>query len=78
MQQITFQPIVVSVIANLVAAVILALLGIGTYFLVFLIDRRQLLRFFGISRKLPRMRFYLSRLEIKPGGTIGFEPLKAG
>src|SRR5262245_50834898 len=75
---ITFNEVAVNTIANLVAALIIALLGVGTYLLVVISERKKIFRFFGVSGKLPSVRIYVSRLEIKPGGTVGFEPIKAG
>lgn len=68
----------VSVIANVITALIFAVLGISSYLAIFVTERQRLLRFFGVSNTLPRVRFYLSRMEIKPGGTVGFEPISKG
>jgi hypothetical protein len=73
-----FEQIVIEVIASLISAIILAVLGFGIYLAFYLKERQGLLRFFGVSKKLPRLRIYLSRMEIKPGGTVGFEPVSQG
>lgn len=73
-----FESVIANVIANLITAFILAVLGVSTYIILFITERQQLLRFLGITNKLPRLRVYLSRMEIKPGGTVGFEPLTYG
>lgn len=70
--------IIVGILANIISTTILALLGVIIYLIIILADRQKLFRFFGVSNKLSTVRFYLSRLEIKPGGTIGFEPIHHG
>jgi len=72
------EQILIEIIADLISAFILALVGFGIYFLFYLKERQSLLRFFGVTQKLPRLRIYLSRMEIKPGGTVGFEPITKG
>jgi hypothetical protein len=66
--------VVANVYANLIVASLLAALAIPIFF----IDRQKLFRFFGISSRNPTIRIYLSRLEIKPGGTSGIEPISEG
>jgi len=75
---IEFHEIIINVIANLLAALIIAFLGVGTYVLVLITERKKLFRFFGINSQQPNLGIYLSRLQIKPHGTIGAEPLNAG
>lgn len=67
-----------NVIANVITAIIFAALGLITFIAIFLIERQRLLRFFGVSSKLPGLRLYLSRLEILPGGTKGIEEITKG
>lgn len=75
---VMLQDLWVNVIANLIATLIFAILGLASYVAIFVTERQGLLRFFGVSNKLPRVHIYLSRLEIKPGGTVGFEPITKG
>lgn len=73
-----FEQIVIEIIANLISALFLAVLGFAIYLVFHLKERQGLLRFFGVTGNLPRLRIYLSRMEIKPGGTVGFEPVSQG
>lgn len=73
-----FEDILKNVAANLVTAFILAVLGLITFGVVYIIERERLLRFFGITNRLPELRIYVSRLEIKPAGTEGFMPISVG
>lgn len=66
------------VIENLLAAGIVAILGLASYTAVVIAERQRLLRFFGVSNRTPRIRFYLSRLKVLPGGTLGSEPITEG
>jgi hypothetical protein len=61
--------ILAGIIANLITAVLYALVGISIYFVFFVMGRRRIFHFFGISNRLPTLRVYLSHMEIKRGGT---------
>lgn len=73
-----FVNILQGVLENVLAALIVAVLGFASYLAVFVTERQRLLRFFGVSSQFPRLRIYLSRLEIKPGGATGLEPVSKG
>jgi hypothetical protein len=64
--------------ANIVTTVFYLLLGVSLFAWYLLTERRPLCRFFGVTATIPRIRIYVSRLEIKPGGTTGFEPIVHG
>jgi hypothetical protein len=63
-----------NLLSELLGALILALLGASTYFVVFFAERQRILQFFGISSELPRICIYLSRIEVGPGGAEIYEP----
>jgi hypothetical protein len=67
-----------NLIANLITTLLLTAAGLCTLALVFVIYRRGLFRFFGISRKNPNIRIYLSRLQIQPRGAAGLEEVTHG
>lgn len=67
-----------NLIANLISTLILSAAGLSTLLLLFIVNRWELFRFFGINRKNPNIRLYLSRIEIKPRGTVGLEEVKEG
>lgn len=70
--------LLINIFSNLISALVISLCIYAIYSLISLIERRNILRFFGISNEIPRLIFYLSRLQIKKRGTTGFEPLKNG
>jgi len=72
------EEVVINVVADLIVALLFLLLAIGTYIVFYFTDRRRLLRFFGISNELPRLRIYVSRMEIRRGGSRGFKPIAEG
>lgn len=73
-----FQEVMVNVVANIIAASVLTVIGVSTFVVYFVLNRQKLLRFLGISRRNPHLSIVVSRLEIKPNGTTGFEPLTKG
>jgi hypothetical protein len=70
--------ILANVAANLITATIVGGIGLIAYAVLFLVERNRLVRFFGIKRQPLSVRLYLSRLQILPGGTKGFEDLRDG
>ncbi len=66
------------VLSDLISALILGLAGGALYLLLYFTERQRLLHFFGVRSSMPRLRIYVSRLQIKPKGTEGFEPLTNG
>jgi hypothetical protein len=70
--------IIVNLLANLITAAILGLIGFVAYAAVFITERNRLVRFFGMKRRPLSVRLYLSRLQIVAGGTTGFESLRDG
>lgn len=70
--------IVEGIVANLITTVSLTILGVSAFIWFSVIERRWLFRFFGINRNALGVRIYLSRLQVKPGGTEGTEPITTG
>jgi len=63
-----------SILANLLSNAVWLLLGVvltGAVWLLRVVPKyRRLTRFFGISRRHPRLRVYFSRLNIQSGGAV--------
>ena len=72
------QEILINVIADLIVTIGLTLLGVSTIVVFYILERQRLLQFFGITNSNPNLSIFVSRLEIKPGGTTGFEPISQG
>jgi len=72
------QDILNNIYANIISTILCAIPGVILLFTTVIINRQRTLRFFGISRQKPALRIYVSRLEIKPSGTIGIEPIEIG
>ena len=68
----------INVLANLISALLITMIGLITFSAIFLVERQKLLRFLGVNRRAQDISIYVSRLEIKPGGTTGFENLTKG
>lgn len=73
-----FQDFVLNIASDITAAIIITLFGILSIFFFYILDRQRMLKFFGINNNNPRITIFVSRLEIIPGGTTGFEPLTQG
>lgn len=67
-----------NIAANLITASFFTILGVVAFIWISVIQRRQLFRFFGISRSALDLRVYLSQLQVQPGGTKGIEPVTHG
>lgn len=65
-----------NIAANLITASIFTILGVVAFVWLSAIQRRQLFRFFGISRGALDMRVYLSRLQVERAA--GIEPVTHG
>ena len=72
------QELLLNIAADLISAVIITIFGVATFIAAFIFERQKLLKFFGINARNPGLSVFVSRLEIKPGGTTGFEPLAKG
>lgn len=70
--------LLVNLAANLVSTLILALIGILIYIFLYWRNRRGILRFFGIVNARPSICIYMSRLTIKPRGTLAIEYVEKG
>ncbi len=72
------QDILYNIIANVISTVLCTIPGLILLITAITINRQHILRFFGINQKKSVLRIYVSRLEIKPRGTIGIEPIEVG
>lgn len=64
--------LVINVAGDLIATVLIAIVGFVLAFIAFLGPRRKLLRFFGVTQAKPSLRIYASNLDIVPGGARDF------
>ena len=72
------EQVTINVIANIASSIILLLFASIVYFFVYLRERQQLLRFFGVDKRHKNIRIYVTRMEIQPRGALGFEPVSKG
>lgn len=70
--------VVENIAANVITASIFTVLGATAFIWLSVTQRRRLFRFFGVGRGTLDVRMYLSRLQVKPGGTSGTEPITKG
>jgi len=74
----TRKNVIEGIASNLVTAALVTILGITAFVYFSIIERRYLFRFFGINNIAPALRVYLSRLQVKAGGTEGTEEIQSG
>jgi len=70
--------VTVNVVANLIAAAIVVLASSAIVYWGFVRRHRRFLRFFGVTERNPALSIYVSRLEVQPGGAIGFTATRRG
>ena len=65
--------VISGIIANFLTAVLFFILTWTVYLFFIIRERKRLLRFLGVNHKFPNLKILLSRVEVKPGGTIPVE-----
>lgn len=70
--------LLVNVSAELISLFIVAIIGLAVSLIFYVRNRRKKLHFFGIKSQRPDMNIFLSRIEIREGGTKGLIPIKRG
>lgn len=68
----------INVLVEIVATLVIALGGFVTYAYIYWKSRKKILHFFGIKSSKPNICVCVSALNIKPGGSVGIEPVVTG